>query len=109
MLPPNKSLQGTFDPSPIFATAKTAAADAGLAVVDTDIGRIISPSRAPLLLFASSSDPVAPYAKFKRMRSVGITVKDLPNRNHPSMSVVGDASSQIIIDWLTEQTSKASG
>ena len=83
--------------------------DAGLAVVDTDIGRIISPSRAPLLLFASSSDPVAPYAKFKRMRSVGITVKDLPNRNHPSMSVVGDASSQIIIDWLTEQTSKASG
>jgi len=93
----------------IISGSLRALSEANLTVIDTDIHRVISTSSTPLLLFASSSDPVAPYDQFEHMSSAATTVKDLPNRNHPSMSVVGDESSKIIINWLNELTSKASG
>jgi len=83
--------------------------EANIKVIDTDINRIISPSSTPILLFASSNDPVAPYDQFKHMKSSEITVKELTDRNHPSMSIVGDESSKMIISWLKELTSKGNG
>lgn len=97
-----------FRDNSIVSGAIGALDDAGLTVEETSIDSLIKFSNKPLLLFASSRDPVAPYEKFTYMNSGIIVVKELPNRNHPSMSVIGDDSSEIILNWLKELTNKDS-
>ncbi len=77
--------------------------EANLSVNDTDISPMLSPSNLPMLIFASSQDRIAPYYKFEHLTSERIRVEELPDRSHSSMGIVGDKSSQIIIDWLKEQ------
>ena len=83
--------------------------EANLEVEDTDISKVISSSVTPVLILASSRDPVAPYDRLKHMDSGAIIVRELPDRNHPAMSVIGDDSSRIILDWLKALTGNGSG
>ncbi|WP_124748976.1 alpha/beta hydrolase [Alteromonas facilis] len=84
----------------ILEGALSALTDANLTVADTNILPILSTLSIPTLILASSQDPVAPFASFADLQSNTITVEDLPNRNHPSMAIVGDDSSEIILKWL---------
>lgn len=93
-----------FSDASILSGAARALNEAGITVEDTHINPLIISSKSPLLLFASSHDPVSPFEKFSHMNSNVVSVKDLPNRNHPSMGVIGNDDSEVIVDWLKELT-----
>jgi pimeloyl-ACP methyl ester carboxylesterase len=84
----------------IVSGALRALQEAKLEVGDTDINGPISRAQVPVLLFASPQDPIAPYEKFTHLKSSGVVVKALTDRNHPSMVVVGNESGASIIEWL---------
>lgn len=97
-----------FSDASILSGAARALNEAGITVEDTNINPLIVSSNSPLLLLASSHDPVAPFEKFNHKNSNVVTVKDLPNRNHPSMGVIGNDDSEVILKWLKELTRKDS-
>lgn len=93
-------LQNFIGDDDVMNAAKRALNDANIELEETDISKQLSSSAVPVLLFASSDDPVSPYNKFAHLNAENVSVIDLPRRNHPSMSVVGNESSSIIINWL---------
>jgi pimeloyl-ACP methyl ester carboxylesterase len=95
-------LQRFIGDDDIANAAMRALMDANIELEETDIGEQLSSSAVPVLLFASSDDPVAPYDKFAHLNAENISVIDLPGRNHPSMSLVGNESSTIIVNWLSK-------
>ncbi|WPZ01429.1 alpha/beta hydrolase [Idiomarina sp. OXR-189] len=93
-------LAGLIGDEAILEGASSALSEANLTASDTDIMPILSSLSIPLLILTSSADEVSPYASFAQLRGEQLTVKNLPNRNHPSMAVIGDKDSAIILDWL---------
>ncbi|MEJ2445222.1 MAG: alpha/beta fold hydrolase [Exilibacterium sp.] len=95
-------LKYIFNDKDILLGATAALSKENLTVQDTDIKPILASENVPVLLFASSQDLVAPYKSFADLNSDMVLVKELLNRNHPSMGVVDNKDSKIIIDWLKE-------
>lgn len=93
-------LVGLIGDEAILKGASSALSEANLTAADTDIMPLLSSLPIPLLILTSSADEVAPYASFAALLGEQLTVKNLTNRNHPSMAVVGDRDSAIILEWL---------
>jgi len=77
---------------------------ADLSLEQTNIKPLIMSSKAPVIIFASASDTVAPYSYFKDLTSDRVKTVKVPDRNHPSMAVIGDSESHEVIKWLSEIT-----
>jgi len=93
-------LAGLIGDEAILEGASSALSEVNLTPSDTNIMPMLSSLPIPILILTSSADEVSPYASFAELRGEQFTVKNLPNRNHPSMAVVGNDSSAIILDWL---------
>lgn len=93
-------LKSLIGDAAILDGAVSALADVNLTVAETNILPVVSSLSLPTLILASSQDPVSPFESFVELRSDKIVVENLPNRNHPSMAIVGNDSSDIILDWL---------
>lgn len=93
-------LVGLIGDEAILKGASSALSEANLTAADTDIMPLLSSLPIPLLILTSSADDVSPYASFAALCGEQLTVKNLTNRNHPSMAVVGDRDSAIILEWL---------
>lgn len=93
-------IAGLIGDEAILEGASSALAEANLTASDTNIVPMLSSLPIPILILTSSTDEVSPYAAFAELRGEQLTIKNLPNRNHPSMAVVGNESSELILNWL---------
>lgn len=75
-----------------------------ISLPQTDIKPILSALDLPVLILASSSDTVAPFAYFESLASSRISVVDVKNRSHYSMVVISQDDSEHILHWLQQNT-----
>ncbi|WP_323844476.1 alpha/beta hydrolase [Microbulbifer magnicolonia] len=66
----------------------------------TDIRPAVSQSRIPVLILASSEDPVAPFSHFENLSNPSLSVHDIRGRSHPGMAVIGQQDNEDIQRWL---------
>ncbi|RUO48044.1 alpha/beta hydrolase [Pseudidiomarina donghaiensis] len=95
-------LAGLIGEDAILNGASSALAEVNLTASDTNILPMLASLSVPTLILTSSADEVSPYAAFAQLTSEQLSVKNLPNRNHPSMAIVGNDSSEIILNWLEQ-------
>ncbi|WP_226642223.1 alpha/beta hydrolase [Microbulbifer variabilis] len=94
-------LSRTISEDEIKKGALTALEEANISLQDTKIESLIINSPIPVLLFASNTDPISPYDHFKKLEQDHIRVVNLPERNHPSMAIIGNIEHKILQEWLT--------
>ncbi|WNZ56028.1 alpha/beta fold hydrolase [Microbulbifer sp. MKSA007] len=80
---------------------------ADITLEQTDIKPIIGSSSVPIIIFASSSDPIAPHRSYSNLASNGVSIVKVDDRNHPSMSIIGDNESRELIHWFGKLTHKS--
>ncbi|MFA0812826.1 alpha/beta hydrolase [Microbulbifer epialgicus] len=88
--------------SQIREGALTALDNANISVDKTQIKPILYNTKIPVLLFSSPADSVAPYRYYKDLAKDNISVIPVPDRNHPSMAVIGNAEHEMLINWFND-------
>ncbi|WP_444900691.1 alpha/beta hydrolase [Microbulbifer sp. VAAC004] len=69
---------------------------------DTNIIPLIQSSKIPILLISSDTDRIAPYSDYKGLTQDNIDLVKIHNRNHQSMTTIGDDEHISIIRWLNK-------
>ncbi|WP_444886262.1 alpha/beta hydrolase [Microbulbifer sp. JMSA008] len=69
---------------------------------DTNIIPLIQSSKTPILLISSDTDRIAPYSDYKSLSQDNIDLVKIHNRNHQSMTTIGDDEHISIIRWLNK-------
>ncbi|MEE4245628.1 MAG: hypothetical protein V2I33_09465, partial [Kangiellaceae bacterium] len=67
---------------------------------------IVAAINIPVLIFASTSDQVAPFSYFDSLSSPKISVIKVNDRSHPSMSIIGTQEHLYIQQWLKSKANK---
>ena len=87
--------------SSIRTGAAKALKDAEVRLEQTNIVSTLSSSKMPVLILASTSDPVAPPHSYSLLSSELISVVEVSGRSHPSMSVINQQDNEVIQSWLS--------
>ncbi|HEY0686165.1 MAG TPA: alpha/beta fold hydrolase [Steroidobacter sp.] len=80
--------------------ARTALAQAGVSLTQTDIKPLIAALPMGVLVLASPDDPVAPFGHFESLEHGNVAVRKIDGRSHPGMAVIGSSEGDIIYRWL---------
>lgn len=88
----------------IDAGVERALRDAGVTLQQTDIKPLVTSLQLPVLIFASPADPVSSFDDFLSLENRTVTLKKIPDRSHPAMSVVGQDEADVIKQWLSPRS-----
>jgi len=80
--------------------AALALARANIKIDDTKIKPLLISSQTPILIFASSSDSVAPHTEYQDITDRNIKLVILNDRSHPSMVAIGQDEHKVLSEWL---------
>ncbi|WP_444957037.1 alpha/beta hydrolase [Microbulbifer sp. ZKSA002] len=83
--------------------ANTALERAGVVPNDTNIFPLLRASGIPILLISSPTDRIAPYSSYMTLDQSNIELAEASNRNHPSMTTIGNIEHKVIINWLNKK------
>lgn len=81
--------------------ANQALQEQGLTAVQTNTINLLQESHSPVLIFASNTDGVAPYAAYAPLHGDNINVVEIDQVEHAYMSMIGQSEHENIVDWLT--------
>lgn len=93
-------LRGIISESNIREGAALALDRANIKIDDTKIKPLLISSKIPILIFASSSDSVAPHTEYQDLTYRNIKLVVLNDRNHPSMVAIGQDEHKVLSSWL---------
>jgi pimeloyl-ACP methyl ester carboxylesterase/uncharacterized protein YceK len=80
--------------------AMSAIARAGVSLEQTDIKPLVASLSIPVLILASTEDPVAPYEEYRLLAGRNVSVARVDGRGHAGMAVIGGGEAEIIHRWL---------
>ncbi|WP_444946824.1 alpha/beta hydrolase [Microbulbifer sp. VTAC004] len=66
----------------------------------TNILPLIKSSKVPVLLISSDSDRISPYSNYKGLNKKNLELIQVHNRNHLSMTTIGQNEHNAVIKWL---------
>ena len=95
-----------FSENTIREGAIKALNNANISVEQTDIKPILSILNAPVMIIASTEDPVSPFAYFESLSNNKISVFKIENRSHPTMNVIGNEDHLYIQEWLISKANR---
>jgi pimeloyl-ACP methyl ester carboxylesterase len=75
-------------------------ARAGVSLAQTDIKPILNSLSIPVLILASSEDPVAPFDEYRSLAGQTVFVARVEKRGHAGVAVIGGAEAEVIERWL---------
>ena len=96
-----------FSEKTIRQSAIKALDNANVSVEQTDIKPMLSGVNTPVMILASTNDPVAPFAYFKSLSNNNVSVFKIDNRSHPGMNIIGNKEHFYIQEWLISKANKS--
>lgn len=80
--------------------ANSALYEVGVSLEQTNTIGLLKNSNAPLLIFSSNIDRVAPYTDYAPLHGNNINVIEINKVEHPYMSMIGQFEHEKILNWL---------
>jgi len=80
--------------------ANSALDEVGVSLEQTNTVGLLKNSIAPLLIFSSNIDGVAPYTAYAPIHGNNIKVVEINEVEHPYMSMIGQFEHEEIVNWL---------